>query len=121
MLRRIAGRQIIPFQTSGGCPFDCSFCAVTGIFGKNYRFRSTENILAELRQYDAHHAVFQPQRMFMFNLQRAQICSHSRFYSILEMVKIWFQWKWVDLGLAYYSRNLNRVWQKKNATFMKAV
>ncbi|MHB8095072.1 MAG: B12-binding domain-containing radical SAM protein [Candidatus Aminicenantales bacterium] len=42
----------IPVQTSRGCPFDCSFCSVTGMFGKKYRFRSTENIIEELRRYD---------------------------------------------------------------------
>jgi len=42
----------IPIQTSRGCPFDCSFCSVTGMFGKKYRFRSTENIIEELRRYD---------------------------------------------------------------------
>jgi len=31
----------IPVQTSRGCPFDCSFCSVTSMFGKKYRFRST--------------------------------------------------------------------------------
>ena len=49
---RIAGHQIIPIQTSRGCPYDCSFCSVTGMFGRQYRFRSTENIIAELRRYD---------------------------------------------------------------------
>jgi len=32
----------IPVQTSPGCPSDCSFCSVTGMYGKKYRFRSTE-------------------------------------------------------------------------------
>jgi radical SAM superfamily enzyme YgiQ (UPF0313 family) len=41
----------IPVQTSRGCPFDCSFCSVTGMFGRKYRFRSTENIIEELRLY----------------------------------------------------------------------
>ena len=36
-------------MTSRGCPFDCSFCCVTGMFGRKYRYRSTENVLAELR------------------------------------------------------------------------
>lgn len=51
-LVRIGRKQIIPVQTSRGCPFDCSFCSVTGMFGRQYRFRSTENILEELRQYN---------------------------------------------------------------------
>jgi radical SAM superfamily enzyme YgiQ (UPF0313 family) len=47
------GRPTIPIQTSRGCPFDCTFCSVTGMFGKRYRHRSTENIIAELSQYDS--------------------------------------------------------------------
>ncbi|HVO38494.1 MAG TPA: radical SAM protein [Spirochaetia bacterium] len=46
------GRSTIPMQTSRGCPFDCTFCSVTGMFGKRYRHRSTQNIIAELSQYD---------------------------------------------------------------------
>jgi len=51
-IRKIAGFRIIPIQTSRGCPFDCSFCSVTGMFGKRYRYRSIENIIRELRQYN---------------------------------------------------------------------
>jgi len=39
---------IMPISTSRGCPFDCSFCSVTKIFGRKYRFRSAENVIAEL-------------------------------------------------------------------------
>lgn len=46
------GPTIIPVQTSRGCPYDCSFCSVTGMFGRRYRFRSTESVLDELQQQD---------------------------------------------------------------------
>jgi radical SAM superfamily enzyme YgiQ (UPF0313 family) len=39
-----------PMMTSWGCPFKCNFCSVTAMFGRKYRFRSTENIIAELKQ-----------------------------------------------------------------------
>lgn len=39
-----------PIITSLGCPFDCNFCSVTAMFGKKYRYRSAENVMAELRQ-----------------------------------------------------------------------
>lgn len=39
---------ITPVSTSRGCPFDCSFCSVTKIFGRRYRFRSADNIMGEL-------------------------------------------------------------------------
>jgi radical SAM superfamily enzyme YgiQ (UPF0313 family) len=49
---KMGGKMIIPVQTSRGCPYDCSFCSVTGMFGRRFRFRSTETILAELDRYD---------------------------------------------------------------------
>jgi len=284
MMRKIAGKRIVPVQTSRGCPFHCSFCSVTGIFGKKYRFRSTENVIGELRLYnhrdnfvffyddnftanperaktllrrmieekfkfkwstqvrvdiardfelvclmkkagchtlfigmesvnpkslenmkkqqtveeisrairvlrrqrihvhgmfvygfdddnwrtvketvrfakqaklsstqfmiltplpgseffdqvkcenriqfrdwslyDAHHAVFKPRRLSLFDLQRAQIFSHSKFYSFREVVRRALSFAWVDFGLAVYARNLNRLWQKQNRTFMKVM
>lgn len=39
---------IMPLSTSRGCPFDCSFCSVTKMFGRKYRFRSAENIVKEM-------------------------------------------------------------------------
>ncbi len=47
----VLGRRTIPVQTSRGCPFDCTFCSVTGMFGRRLRFRSVDNIIAELRRY----------------------------------------------------------------------
>jgi len=283
-IRRAAGKRIIPVQTSRGCPFDCAFCSVTGIFGKSYRHRSTDNVMEELRQYDdprnfvffyddnftadrerakvllramieerfrfkwstqvridaakdselvrlmkmagcftlfiglesvnpaslvsmkkhqtvedmesalrvfrrqrihvhgmfvygfdeddwdtvertvafakknrltstqfliltplpgselydrmvaqkriqfgdwslydAHHAVFQPANLSMFDLQRAQIYSHRQFYSFAEMGKKWIQGRWMALSLARYAWALNRLWQKRNATFLKVI
>jgi radical SAM superfamily enzyme YgiQ (UPF0313 family) len=282
--KRIAGFRTIPIQASRGCPFDCAFCSVTSMFGKRYRFRSTQNIIEELRLYndkkniiffyddnfaanpkrtkellhamieenfkfkwttqvradvakdlelvrlmqiagchtlyigfesvnpkslkemkkkqtveeithavkvlrrhkihihgmfvfgfdeddwetvkktvrfakktkltssqfliltplpgseffnkvveqgrilltdwalyDAHHAVYKPARLSLARLQKAQIFSHKRFYSLFEIVKKFLRGKWIDLGLAHYARNLNRLWKKKNKTFLKVV
>lgn len=282
--RRVAGKRIIPMQTSRGCPYNCSFCSVTGMFGRQYRFRSADHIIEELKHYndssnfiffyddhftanrerakkllermieekftfkwstqvradigkdtelvklmkkagchtlfigfesvnpdslkamhkqqtlaemtqsirilqdhhihihgmfvygfdqddwqtvketvrfakkskltstqfliltpfpgspfyeqiasqdricfrdwglyDAHHTVFQPARLSMPDLQWAQIFSHRHFYSRYESLKRFFRGKWVDLGLAFYARNLNRIWQKKNKNFLNAI
>lgn len=40
--------QPVPIQTSRGCPYDCSFCSVTRMFGRKYRFRSVEQVLDDL-------------------------------------------------------------------------
>jgi anaerobic magnesium-protoporphyrin IX monomethyl ester cyclase len=282
--RRIAGHTTIPVQTSRGCPYDCSFCSVTGMFGRQYRFRSTQNIIEELRRYDdrknfiffyddnfaahrkrtkallesmikekfrfkwstqvradvakdeelvrlmkkagchtlyigfesvnpgsleemkkkqtvkemheairviqrhginihgmfvygfdeddwqtvkktvkfarksrltstqfliltplpgsetfnkmktekrivfddwalydAHHVVFRPKKLTLTMLQKAQMFSHRKFYSWVEMMKKLCRLRWIDLGLAHYARQLNRAWSRKNRTFLKVL
>ncbi len=69
----IGGKRTVMVQTSRGCPFDCSFCSVTGMFGKKLRYRSVEAILSELRQYDTrHHFVFFCDDNFTANKRRAR-------------------------------------------------
>jgi anaerobic magnesium-protoporphyrin IX monomethyl ester cyclase len=274
----------IPVLTSRGCPFDCSFCSVTGMFGKKYRFRSTENIIEELRKYDrrgnviffyddnfaanrerakalcaamirerfkfkwttqvradvardlelvklmkkagchtlyigfesvnpeslkamkknqtvaeisnavkvlrrhrihihgmfvlgfdqddwktvmrtvkfakkarltstqfliltplpgsefyekvasenrirfhdwtlydAHHVVFQPARFSLFDLQKAQMVCHKKFYSLKQSVRKLVAGQWIGVAIAHYARNLNRMWKKRNKTFLRVV
>jgi radical SAM superfamily enzyme YgiQ (UPF0313 family) len=50
--------DIRPVLTSRGCPYDCSFCSVTKIFGRHYRFRSKESVLRELRAIEGDPLVF---------------------------------------------------------------
>jgi radical SAM superfamily enzyme YgiQ (UPF0313 family) len=282
--KKFMGTTIIPVQTSRGCPFNCTFCSVTGMFGKAYRFRSTENVIAELSRYnrantfvffyddnfaanprrakqllrrmieekfkfkwstqvradmakdlelvelmkkagcqtlfigmesvnpkslkamkkkqsveeiaqasrilrrqgihvhgmfvygfddddwhtvqetvrfakqarlsstqfmiltpfpgsdfydqamrenrihfrdwslyDAHHAVFKPSRLTLFELQRAQMFSHAKFYSFLAVLRRALTFDWVDLSIAIYARKLNRLWQKQNKAFLKVM
>jgi radical SAM superfamily enzyme YgiQ (UPF0313 family) len=282
--RRRKFQPPIPVQTSRGCPFDCSFCSVTGMFGKKYRFRSTENVIEELRRYDrakssvffyddnfaanrertkellqamirerftfpwttqvradlardvelvrlmrdagchtvyigfesvnprsldgmkkkqtvadlvraarvlrrnrinihgmfvlgfdeddwrsvketvkfakrsrlsttqfliltplpgsefyvkmsaenrlrfrdwapydAHHVVFEPKRFSLFDLQKAQMYCHKKFYSWKQMAGKVLAGQWLSVGVAHYARKLNRMWTKRNRTFLKAV
>jgi radical SAM superfamily enzyme YgiQ (UPF0313 family) len=42
--------RILPVMTSRGCPYDCSFCSVTKMFGRRYRFRSPDKIVDELER-----------------------------------------------------------------------
>ena len=54
-----ARRMTMPLQTSRGCPYDCTFCSVTPMFGRRYRHRSTENVIAELARFDPErHEIF---------------------------------------------------------------
>ena len=48
LIQGFDARTIIPIMTSRGCPFDCTFCTVTAMFGRKYRFRDTDDVMAEL-------------------------------------------------------------------------
>lgn len=51
----LAGRRYLTTQTlqaSRGCPYDCPFCTVTPYFGRSFRYRDPEDILAEMRTFD---------------------------------------------------------------------
>ncbi len=51
-------RRSVPVMTSRGCPFNCTFCSVTPMFGRGYRYRSTESVLQELALYRGRHVFF---------------------------------------------------------------
>jgi radical SAM superfamily enzyme YgiQ (UPF0313 family) len=40
--------RIWPVMTSRGCPYACNFCSVTQMFGRGYRTRSVEKVLADV-------------------------------------------------------------------------
>lgn len=44
----MAGRPITPVVTSRGCPGACHFCSSSGFFGRGWRSRSPDAVLAEL-------------------------------------------------------------------------
>ncbi|MBW2996588.1 B12-binding domain-containing radical SAM protein [Candidatus Woesearchaeota archaeon] len=44
--------RLLPISTSRGCPYECDFCSVSPMFGTKYRFRSTDDVIEELSQYD---------------------------------------------------------------------
>lgn len=41
---------VTPVMMSRGCPFGCNFCSVTRMFGRKYRHRSIDNVIAELKE-----------------------------------------------------------------------
>ncbi len=44
----MAARPITPMVTSRGCPSACHFCSSSSFFGRGWRYRSAEAVLAEL-------------------------------------------------------------------------
>ena len=66
-----------PIMTSWGCPFDCTFCSVTAMFGKKYRFRSAESVIAEIKQK-------KPKKIFFYDDNMA--ANRKRLKRLLRMM-----------------------------------
>jgi radical SAM superfamily enzyme YgiQ (UPF0313 family) len=64
-------------MTSWGCPFDCRFCSVTAMFGKKYRFRSNESVIAEIKEK-------RPRKIFFYDDNMA--ANRNRLKELLQMM-----------------------------------
>jgi anaerobic magnesium-protoporphyrin IX monomethyl ester cyclase len=67
----------VPIMTSWGCPFACNFCSVTAMFGRKYRFRSAESVIAELKEK-------RPGRIFFYDDNMA--ADKKRLKTLLQMM-----------------------------------
>lgn len=45
-------------QTTRGCPYDCSFCAVTAFFGRKFRTRPVADVVHQVASMPENHVVF---------------------------------------------------------------
>jgi len=82
------GKATIPVQTSRGCPYDCTFCSVTGMFGHRYRHRSTAHIVAELARYD-------PRKRIIFFYDDNFAANPAKTKELLrEMIRLQLGFKW---------------------------
>jgi len=88
-----------------------------------YRKMTSENRIqfSDWALYDAHHVVFRPARFSLFDLQKAQIFCHKKFYSLKQTAARILAWQWLSVAVAHYARKLNRLWKKKNRTYLKVV
>jgi len=64
--------KINPVLTSRGCPFDCTFCSVTEMFGHRYRLRNSDSVIEELKQCTAKQTFFYDDN-FAANRTRAKV------------------------------------------------
>jgi anaerobic magnesium-protoporphyrin IX monomethyl ester cyclase len=71
--------QLSMVMTSRGCPYRCGFCASYNMWGKRVRFRSIENILAEIselkKRYAVRNIVFMDDSFTVSRKRVSEICT----------------------------------------------
>jgi len=70
-----------PIMTSRGCPFDCSFCSVTQVFGKKFRKQSAKRIVAEIENVLSH---FKHRSIFFYDDNFA--ADHKRVSEMCDLI-----------------------------------
>jgi radical SAM superfamily enzyme YgiQ (UPF0313 family) len=50
--------NLVPLQTSRGCPYDCDFCCVTDIFGKKIKLIPVKHIVRDIQESGARNFIF---------------------------------------------------------------
>jgi radical SAM superfamily enzyme YgiQ (UPF0313 family) len=107
-LGELPRKGIVPMQMSRGCPFDCTFCSVTGMFGRKYRHRSTENVIEEMRRYD-------PKKHFLFFYDDNFCANPAHTRELLQaMIRENFGFRWstqVRVDVARDPQLLDLMWK----------
>ncbi len=70
--------NIVPIETSRGCPFGCKFCSVIKMFGRKYRFKSVDKIADEL-------ARISPAKVFFYDDNFA--ANRNRAYELMKKMR----------------------------------
>jgi radical SAM superfamily enzyme YgiQ (UPF0313 family) len=58
LLNRAMYANYNTIQATRGCPYDCDYCAVTGVFGRKFRTRPVAEVLDEIRAFDSRDFLF---------------------------------------------------------------
>ncbi len=66
------GRQVDVIETSRGCTFDCSFCSIIEMRGRNFHTYDLDRVIADIRDSAAHgaRAIFLVDDNITLNIQR---------------------------------------------------
>jgi anaerobic magnesium-protoporphyrin IX monomethyl ester cyclase len=75
----LLGRQVDVIETSRGCTYDCSFCSIIEMRGRNFHTYSFERVLADIRDAQDHGArtIFLVDDNITLNVHRFEALCHA--------------------------------------------
>lgn len=85
---KAAGRGYTPLavgiETARGCPYDCEFCSIGSVLGRQYRSRPTAGVIAEIESIPSPHLFFVDDAL---GLNRAE--AKKLFTEMIPLRRIW--------------------------------
>lgn len=85
----LRGARYTPLLTSRGCPARCTFCTVSIVSGRRYRYRSPTNVVDELEQlvrdYEIEEILFEDDNLTL-NVKRAEALFDRMIEAKLDLI-----------------------------------
>jgi anaerobic magnesium-protoporphyrin IX monomethyl ester cyclase len=87
------GRQVDVVETSRGCTYDCSFCSIIEMRGRNFHTYSFERVLADIRDARDHGArtIFLVDDNITLNVHRFEALCHAIIEAGLDKLEYFVQ------------------------------
>lgn len=88
LLKSRAVLSILPYQTTRGCPHNCDFCTVTNFYGRSFRMKPVDEVIAHLAYIKQR---YKPGRFF---LSDDNICANPKYaYELFEkLIPLKIKW-----------------------------
>jgi radical SAM superfamily enzyme YgiQ (UPF0313 family) len=85
----LLGRQVDVVETSRGCTFDCSFCSIIAMRGRNFHRYSFERVLDDIRDARAHgaRAIFLVDDNLTLDVRRFEALCHALVAARLDKIE----------------------------------
>lgn len=103
-------KRFSPIITSRGCPAKCTFCSAHKVWGRKFRYRSPENVIAEMRhikeRYGIEEIMFEDDNVTL-NLKRAE-----KIFDLMIEEKLNLVWDTPN-GVAAFALNENLISKMK--------
>lgn len=100
--------------SSRGCPFNCCFCQVNKITGKNFRPRSAEHVLSEIRWLMDEYGV----RSFIFDDDNFFVDKGRAIDIIKGMIPLKIKWKMIAVAAYFLDDELIELMGKSGCEYI---
>jgi len=88
---------IIPVMTSRGCPFQCEYCSVTKMFGREFRTMSLDNVERNLRDLKGKYVFFYDDNLTVQPARTIELCE--------RIIRSKLNIRWIAQARADIARN----------------